>query len=211
MQLDQLSTIQKTLLILSLITIVGLFLRSPSQTVISAWRPPNKNSATTASTGFISGFAAPQTGRGLPGDTLAPFGNPLQNVHTVMTQGYGIGSHAPAEIWGGVDLAIDGDGNGDADPQGTEGAPIYSMIEGVARVKPNTWPAGNYLSIENESYKIAFAHLSKYAVQDGEAVKRGQIVGYVGSTGMANGPHLHYEVWHNGQNVSPLDFGTLEP
>ena len=212
MQLDEISTIQKALLLLALIGLVGLFMQVSNPLVISAWRAPvTKNSAITANAGFISGFAGPQTGRGLAGDGLAPFGNPLQNVRTVMTQGYGVGSHAPAETWGGVDLAIDGDGNGEADPQGTDGAPVFAMIDGVASVRPNTWPAGNYLSIENESYKVAYAHLSNYAIQDGETVKRGQLIGYVGATGMANGPHLHYEVWQHGQNVNPLDFGALEP
>ncbi len=209
MQFDQLSTIQKALLLLALIGLAGVFLQGPNPVVISGWRGSNSNSITGNAT-LIKGMAGPQTGRGLAGDGLAPFGDPLQNVRTVMTQGYGVGSHAPAEIWGGIDLAIDGDGNGEADPQGTEGAPVFAMINGMARVKPNTWPAGNYLSIENDTYKVAYAHLSSYAVQDGETVTQGQLIGYVGSTGMANGPHLHYEIWHNGQNVNPLDFGALE-
>jgi murein DD-endopeptidase MepM/ murein hydrolase activator NlpD len=153
--------------------------------------------------------AAPQTGRGQP-DNDIPSSNPLGVPNTIMTQGYDIGSHAPAAIWGGVDLAIDGNGDGQADPDGTFGQPVYATHAGISHVKPDTWPAGNYLAIEGEHYKTAFAHLKEYAVQDGQAVERGQIVGYIGSTGQSSGPHLHYEVWQDGVNVNPLDFGALD-
>lgn len=143
-------------------------------------------------------------------DPATPNGSPLGDARVVLTQGYGIGSHAPAAVWGGVDLAIDGDGDGAADPAGTMGAPIYATHSGTARVRPDTWPAGNYLAISNEHYKTAFAHLSRYAVEDGQQVQRGQIIGYVGVTGMSSGPHLHYEVWKDGTNNNPLDFGALE-
>ena len=143
-------------------------------------------------------------------DPKTPKGSPLGAAAVALTQGYGVGSHAPAEVWGGVDLAVDGDGDGAADPTGTMGAPIYATHSGTASVRPDTWPAGNYLAIINEHYKTAFAHLSRYAVADGEHVERGQLIGYVGSTGMSSGPHLHYEVWKDGKNTNPLDFGALE-
>jgi murein DD-endopeptidase MepM/ murein hydrolase activator NlpD len=157
----------------------------------------------------IQGQAVPLTGRG-PGDADLPFGDPLGDAKRILTQGYDVGSHAPAAIWGGVDLAIDGDNDGQADPQGTMGAPVYATHAGVARVKPDTWPAGNYLAIEGEHYKTAFAHLSVYEVQDGEHVERGQLIGRVGATGQASGPHLHYEVWKDGVNVNPLDYEVME-
>lgn len=157
----------------------------------------------------IVGEAAPLTGRGQPGDDV-PRGNPLGVPNTIMTQGYGVGSHAPAAIWGGVDLAIDGDGDGQPEPGSTLGVPIYATHAGVASVKPDTWPGGNYLAIKSEHYKTAFAHLKEYAVADGQWVERGQMIGYVGSTGQSSGPHLHYEVWQDGVNVNPLDFGALE-
>jgi murein DD-endopeptidase MepM/ murein hydrolase activator NlpD len=153
--------------------------------------------------------AAPQSGRGAPGNTV-PSGNPLGVPSMVMTQGYDVGSHAPASIWGGIDLALDGNGDGQADPDGTFGQPVYATHAGIAHLKPDTWPAGNYLSVEGEHYKTAYAHLNEYAVQEGQAVERGQIIGYIGSTGQASGPHLHYEVWQDGVNVNPLDYGVME-
>ena len=52
-----------------------------------------------------------------------PSGNPLRDRRTVITQGDGVGSHAPAGVWGGIDLAIERDGDGTADPQGPWHAP----------------------------------------------------------------------------------------
>jgi murein DD-endopeptidase MepM/ murein hydrolase activator NlpD len=203
------STVQKVLLIFALLGVGYLILQTqPGKPVISSWRGGAGGPA-PKSLG-ISGVAAPQTGRGLPGDLDVPVGNPLRSPRIVLTQGYGVGSHAPAAVWGGVDLAIDGDGNGLADPQGTDGAPIYATHSGIAHVKPGTWPAGNYLSIDGNGYKTAYAHLREYAVEDGQPVARGDVIGYVGATGDASGPHLHYEVWKDGVNVDPLDYGALD-
>jgi murein DD-endopeptidase MepM/ murein hydrolase activator NlpD len=205
-----LSTVQKVLLMLALVGLAALVLQTrPGQPVISAWQRPV--GAQQASSGAISGAAAPQTNRVPFQATGQPWGNPLRSDRIVLTQGYGVGSHAPADVWGGVDLALDGDGDGQADPRGTDGAPVYATVDGRASVRPNTYPAGNYLAIEGPGYKVAYAHLSRYAVDDGQAVKRGDVIGYVGATGDASGPHLHYEVWIDGRNLNPLDFGVLNP
>ena len=154
--------------------------------------------------------AAPQTGRGqsLANDDT-PSINPLGLPNTVMTQGYGVGSHAPADIWGAVDLAIDGNGDGQADPQGTEGTPVYATHAGVVQLARDTYPAGNHIWLIGNHFKTGYSHLRDFAVQDGQAVKRGDLIGYVGSTGEASGPHLDYQVWQDGVNVNPLDFGAL--
>jgi murein DD-endopeptidase MepM/ murein hydrolase activator NlpD len=150
-----------------------------------------------------------------PGDLGddAPFGNPLGTANTVMTQGYGTGSHAPAVTWGAVDLALDGDGDGRADPEGTRGQPIYATHGGVVDVTRDSWPAGNHVWVMNDQYRTGYAHLLSFAVSDGERVERGTLIGYIGSTGQSSGPHLDYQVWHkeNGAwvNVNPLGFGVL--
>jgi len=164
--------------------------------------------------GGLSGVAqAQQQGRGLPSDAR-PQGNPLQAPNTVMTQGYGVGSHAPAAVWGGVDLAIDGNGDGAADPEGTQDHPVYATHDGVVKLTPNSWPGGNHLWLANDSYRTGYAHLAGYAVQDGQAVRRGELIGYVGTTGQSSGPHLHYDIWiyEGGSwvNVTPLEYGALD-
>jgi len=182
---------------------------------ISGWAPRGvANVAAAAPAPPAAGLSglAQQQGQGLP-DDKRPTGNPLGAPNTVMTQGYGVGSHAPAETWGGIDLAIDGDGDSFADPQGTMGHPIYATHDGVAKVTPNSYPAGNHVWIENDQYRTGFAHLSEFAVTTGQQVRRGDVIGYVGSTGMSSGPHLHYDTWvkQGGAwvNVNPLDYGTL--
>ncbi len=156
--------------------------------------------------------AAPQTGRGIPSgaDADTPAGNPLGLPNTVLTQGYGVGTHAPANIWGAVDLAIDGNGDGQADPNGTAGAPVYATHAGVVHLAADTWPAGNHIWVEGVRFKTGYSHLKGFAVRDGQTVRRGDVIGYVGATGEASGPHLDYQVWKDGVNVNPLDYGALD-
>jgi murein DD-endopeptidase MepM/ murein hydrolase activator NlpD len=177
---------------------------------ISGWSARVAGVPLPAASG-LSGVAE-QTGRGA-GASAMPQGNPLQASNTVLTQGYGVGSHAPADTWGGVDLAIDGDGNGAADPEGTMGHPIYATHDGVVKATPNSYPAGNHIWVENEQFRSGYAHLSEFAVETGQQVRRGDLIGYVGTTGMSSGPHLHYDTWvmQGGAwiNVDPLDYGAL--
>ncbi len=155
--------------------------------------------------GDSSPLAAIASKRGLPG---APFGCPVhpEAGSVVMTQGYGTGTHAPAAIWGAVDLAVDANGDGFADPANTLDAPIVALHSGIARVVPNNWLAGNYVRITDEinGWATAYAHLSKLNIVSGQQVESGDIIGWVGSTGYSSGPHLHYEVYQNDVNINPL-------
>jgi murein DD-endopeptidase MepM/ murein hydrolase activator NlpD len=200
------------LLALALIGLGYLLLQtrgSPSQ--LSGWNGNPFVAAAGASIASsdplpLSGEA--QAGRG-PSGADTPTGNPLQSAHIVMTQGYGVGSHAPAAVWGGVDLAIDGDGDGEADPQGSMGAPVYATHSGVIHIERDSWPAGNHIWVQSEHFKSGYGHLKGFAVEEGQVVERGQLIGYVGSTGQSSGPHLHYHIWKDGVNVNPLDYDAL--
>ena len=55
-------------------------------------------------------------------------------------------------------------------------------------------------------YKTLYAHMSRFKVKVGEKVKRGDVIGYVGSTGTSTAPHLHYEVIKNGEKINPMNF-----
>ena len=69
------------------------------------------------------------------------------------------------------------------------------------------WGYGNHLIVNHgHGYTTVYAHLSRFAVANGTKVKRGQLIGYVGSTGRSTGPHLHYEVRLDGRAVNPTPF-----
>jgi murein DD-endopeptidase MepM/ murein hydrolase activator NlpD len=209
---------RKILLLLALVGLGYLLMQTrQSPVTLSTWSGNGNPFAASVAGGLPAAQSqgivlesAPQTGRGQPiANDDTPSSNPLGLPNTVMTQGYGVGSHAPANIWGAVDLAIDGNGDGQADPQGTEGAPVYATHAGVVQLARDTYPAGNHIWLIGDHFKTGYSHLKDFAVQDGQTVKRGDVIGYVGSTGESSGPHLDYQVWEDGVNVNPLDFGAL--
>jgi len=86
------------------------------------------------------------------------------------------------------------------------GTPVRAAGDGMVVVAGDGGSYGNYLRIEHNSrYSTAYAHLASFArgVTKGAHVKQGQVVAYVGATGRATGPHLHYEVLVGGQQVNP--------
>jgi murein DD-endopeptidase MepM/ murein hydrolase activator NlpD len=88
------------------------------------------------------------------------------------------------------------------------GTPIYATGDGlVKKADAKVSGFGNHIEINHGyGYMTLYAHLSKYKVRAGQKVKRGDIIGYVGSTGRSEAPHLHYEVHKNGEVVNPLNF-----
>lgn len=88
------------------------------------------------------------------------------------------------------------------------GTPIYATGDGVVERADNTASGfGNHIVIRHGfGYETLYAHLSRYKCRSGQRIKRGDIIGYVGSTGRSEGPHLHYEVHKNGKIVNPLNF-----
>jgi murein DD-endopeptidase MepM/ murein hydrolase activator NlpD len=86
-----------------------------------------------------------------------------------------------------------------------KGTPIMASGHGI--VVKSSWcgGGGNCVKIKhNSSYQTVYAHLSKFGrgIKKGVRVKQGQIIGYVGSTGLSTGPHLHYEVIENGRKIN---------
>lgn len=88
------------------------------------------------------------------------------------------------------------------------GTPIYATGDGViARADNSASGYGNHIVIRHGfGYETLYGHLSKYNCRAGQAVKRGDVIGYVGSTGRSEAPHLHYEVHKGGSVVNPLNF-----
>tara|TARA_B110000967_G_scaffold194287_1_gene222668 strand:+ start:92 stop:1063 length:972 start_codon:yes stop_codon:yes gene_type:complete len=90
-------------------------------------------------------------------------------------------------------------------PKGTE---VYATGDGVVeKVKRSKRGYGNQVRINHTyGYKTFYAHLNKYIVKKGQNVKRGDLIGYVGSTGTSTAPHLHYEVIKNKRKVNPVNY-----
>lgn len=85
------------------------------------------------------------------------------------------------------------------------GTPIQAAGSGTAEKAGWNGGYGNYVRIRHSNgFSTAYAHMSRIAAKPGTAVRQGQVIGYVGTTGMSTGPHLHYEVLLNNQQVSPL-------
>ena len=85
------------------------------------------------------------------------------------------------------------------------GTNIYATGDGVVKdVQSIGGGFGNFVVIDHGfGYETLFAHLSKFNVKKGEQVKRGSVIGFVGSSGTSTGPHVHYEVHKNGKPVNP--------
>ena len=97
--------------------------------------------------------------------------------------------------------------HGGIDISSAVGQPVRAPADGT--VVKATWEGGYgnviYLSHGN-GYSTRYGHLSGFAARPGERVKRGDVIGYVGSTGRSTGPHLHYEVRLNNNAVNPLEY-----
>lgn len=125
-----------------------------------------------------------------------PSSMPLKTAR--MTSGYGMRNHpvlGRRRNHKGVDLAA---------PTGT---PIYATADGIVGKAQWFSSYGLYIRIDHGAkLETRYAHMSKLAVAAGERVKKGEIIGYVGSTGRSTGPHLHYEVRIDGMAVNPIPY-----
>jgi murein DD-endopeptidase MepM/ murein hydrolase activator NlpD len=84
------------------------------------------------------------------------------------------------------------------------GTPIVAVTDGVVASSGRAGGCGNAVRINHPgSIQTRYCHMSRMAVSTGQAVRRGQVIGYVGSTGLSTGPHLHYEMYRGGRAVDP--------
>ena len=115
-----------------------------------------------------------------------------------LTSGYGMRNHPilrQRRQHNGVDLAA---------PRGT---PVYATADGMIEMAQYFGSYGNYVQIgHGGDLETRYAHLSSYTVRDGDPVRKGDLIGYVGSTGRSTGPHLHYEVRVSSEPVNPIPY-----
>lgn len=119
-----------------------------------------------------------------------------QPVAGRMTSGFGMRRHpilGYTRMHAGVDFAA------------RYGSPIYAVTDGVVDYAGRHGGHGNYVRIRHGGgLATGYAHMSRIAAMSGQHVRRGQVIGYVGSTGLSTGPHLHYELYRNGATINPL-------
>ena len=91
-----------------------------------------------------------------------------------------------------------------------QGTPIYATRAGkVTRASYQAGGAGNYVSINHlDGFASIYMHMTHYVVSAGQTVSQGQLIGYVGSTGLSTGPHLHFGISYAGTYVNPLAYIT---
>jgi murein DD-endopeptidase MepM/ murein hydrolase activator NlpD len=90
----------------------------------------------------------------------------------------------------------------------SQGTPIYATANGVVKTAGNTGNGyGNHVVIDHGyGYETLYGHMVRVKARPGQHVNRGDLIGYVGSTGKSTGPHCHYEVHKNGQKLDPVYF-----
>ena len=145
--------------------------------------------------------APPQTS-GVPATIIerstvsVPSRMPLEGSR--MTSGYGMRDHPilrQRRRHDGIDLAA---------PTGT---PVYATADGIVGRADWFSSYGLYVSIDHGAdLETRYAHMSRLAVSAGDRVRKGDVIGYVGSTGRSTGPHLHYEVRVDGVAVNPIPY-----
>ena len=142
--------------------------------------------------GYVTAYSSPIPQRSVS----VPSRMPLAGA--ALTSGYGMRNHpvlGGRRKHDGVDLAA---------PTGT---PVYATADGVVGRADWYSSYGLYISVNHgASMETRYAHLSRLAVAAGDNVKKGDLIGYVGSTGRSTGPHLHYEVRVEGLAVNPIPY-----
>jgi murein DD-endopeptidase MepM/ murein hydrolase activator NlpD len=90
------------------------------------------------------------------------------------------------------------------DFRASHGTPIHAVTDGTVQFAGRHGGHGNYVKLSHGGgLATGYGHMSRIAVANGARVRRGQVIGYVGSTGLSTGPHLHYEMYRNGKTVNP--------
>jgi murein DD-endopeptidase MepM/ murein hydrolase activator NlpD len=122
-----------------------------------------------------------------------------KNLAHAVTSGFGWRTHPiykTSEFHPGMDFSAE------------TGTPIYSTGDGtVEKAVALSNGYGHHVVIDHGfGYKTLYGHMSRIAAKEGQKVQRGQLIGYVGSTGLSTAPHIHYEVMRNNEKVNPINY-----
>jgi murein DD-endopeptidase MepM/ murein hydrolase activator NlpD len=164
------------------------------------------------------GFSSPENTFGLLHDLLNGIESRLRIVSTDVERRNLLAASTPS-IWPTQGWLSSGTGGrtdpftGEADYHpgldisADRGTPVYATADGTISQASFAGAYGNLVVVEHQfGIESRYGHLSAFRTQRGQTVKRGDLIGLVGSTGRATGPHLHYEVRVNGRILNPLSF-----
>ena len=132
--------------------------------------------------------------------TSIPAIQPISNKNLIaLASGFGLRIHPVYKVkkmHNGIDFAA------------SIGTPIYATADGtIAKVEVRFSGYGKMVEIDHGfGYRTRYAHMHDFAVKRGQQVKRGDLIGYVGNTGLSTAPHLHYEVFINDKRVDPVHY-----
>lgn len=161
---------------------------SSPTSVIAAWEVTEEGEVRTV-VGEDEEQAAPEA----PADMSVPHGTPTDYVR--VSSPFGSRIHPITHKrhgHKGVDLAA---------PRNT---PVYATADGVVTFSGRNGGYGNFIKLNHQNgYKTAYAHLNRRAVREGRTVRKGDLIGYVGSTGASTGNHLHYEIYYQDKLIDP--------
>ena len=133
---------------------------------------------------------------------LLPTGIPITRNDWVITKDYAAhGGDDPVkrEKWGAVDFAFWH--NKDA-----VGADIIATHAGKVKLLTDDPTYGNLVYVQGPHYTTTYGPLQKFNVTEGQVVRRGDVIGGMGSTGSSSGPHVDYQVWQDGKNQNPMNY-----
>ena len=172
--------------------------------------------ATIAGPVLSGAFGAPDSAFGVVRDLLGIIEHRLASVRTDVERRQALASATPS-IWPIAGWISSGFGtrrdpftgaqdfHPGLDISGQTGQPIVAPADGTVTGAAYQGNYGNLVTIDHGfGLSTRYGHLSRFAVTPGQAVRRGDVIGYVGSTGRSTSPHLHYEVLVNGQLTNPL-------
>jgi murein DD-endopeptidase MepM/ murein hydrolase activator NlpD len=162
------------------------------KSLFNSWTQMERTSPTLGGEETVTAYSSPVPMAGIS----VPSRMPLEGA--ALTSGFGMRTHpvlGGRRQHHGIDLAA---------PTGT---PVYATADGIVGRADWYSSYGLYISINHGgSMETRYAHLSRLAVAAGDNVKKGDLIGYVGSTGRSTGPHLHYEVRVEGIAVNPIPY-----
>jgi murein DD-endopeptidase MepM/ murein hydrolase activator NlpD len=175
-----------------------------------------------ATRSLISALSAPEDTFGVLRDLLGTLESRLRLVRSDVERWQALAQATPS-MWPVAGWLSDGFGSRrdpftgqpeqhlGLDISAQKGQPIYATASGTVRTAGYHAEFGNLVVVAHEfGLTTRYAHLSRFSVKMGDVVQRGDVVGYVGSTGRSTGPHLHFEVWANGRPINPLKLLTSQ-